>query len=64
MVPLLIYETYFGDFPGGPGVKTALQIQGLSLKVWTLVGQLRSRLPHSVVKNKTKKTQKSTLVVS
>ena len=33
MVPLLIYETYFGDFPGGPGVKTAFQIQGLSLKV-------------------------------
>ena len=33
MVPLLIYETYSSDFPGGPGVKTAFQIQGLSLKV-------------------------------
>ena len=41
------------DFPGSPVVKTAIPLQGI--RVWSLVGELRSHMPRGLAK-KQKKT--------
>ena len=49
-----VKNTEAEDFPGVPVVKTLLPLQ--RAQVQSLVGELKSHMPHSVVKqNKTKK---------
>ena len=43
-------ENIFGDFPGSPVVKTTLPTQGPWVQ--SLVGELRSHMPHSMAKKK------------
>ena len=43
------------DFPGGPVVRTALPVQGV--QVWSLVRELRFRMPWGVAKRKKSNSQ-------
>ena len=45
-------DAIYRDFPGGPGVKTALPLQGA--QVQSLVGKLRSHMPCGVAQKKKK----------
>ena len=38
-----LYKKHLGDFPGGPVVKTSPSNVGV--RVWSLVGELRSHMP-------------------
>ena len=46
----------FGDFPGGPVVKTLLPLQGA--QVWSLMGELMCCMPWSAVRKKKKEGKK------
>ena len=41
-------HTHLRDFPGSPVIKTALPLQGT--RVQSLVGELRSHMPHGMAK--------------